>query len=391
MHVLIAFDKFKDALSAPEACAYAAHTIEVVEPEWTIEEAPLTDGGEGFCDILTRTASGESFFYDVAGPSFEVVDAEMGIVELENLPESIKEWLDLPHNGKLAIIEMAQASGLQLLASTNRDAMVTSTYGTGQLLRIAQKMGVDAILMGIGGSATSDLGLGALEALGITPVDADGNVVEDIVPQKWPQIAGFRGEKLEDLPPIRIACDVDAPLLGKKGAAAIFGPQKGIPAAYVPEFDEAAKRIAGLLCDHFGVDKKLVDEPCTGAAGGIGFGFKVASKDARFVPGFDLVWRWLGLAEKMERADLVITGEGRYDATSLTGKGPGTLIDAANDAGKPAWVFAGAVEAGLESEDIIAISPAGTPIAVCLENSGRYLRESVRKRLQESGLHSAKN
>lgn len=391
MHVLIAFDKFKDALSAPEACAYTAHTIEVVEPDWTLEEAPLTDGGEGFCDILTRSAAGESSFFDVAGPSFEVVDAEMGIVDLDSLPESIKEWLDLPQQGKLAIVEMAQASGLQLLAATNRDAMVTSTYGTGQLFQIAIEMGVDAILMGIGGSATSDLGLGALEALGIYPVDASGEHIAHVVPEKWPQVAGFSGEKLKDLPPIRIACDVDAPLLGVKGAAAIFGPQKGISAAYVPEFDEAAKRIAGLLCEHFSVDKQLVDEPCTGAAGGIGFGFKVASNDVRFVPGFDLVWRWLGLEEKMDRADLVITGEGRYDATSLTGKGPGTLVEAAQKAGKPAWVFAGAVETGLESEDIIAISPENTPLAVCLENSARYLRESVRQRLESGGVHIEKD
>lgn len=379
MHYLIAFDKFKDALSAQTACAAVQSVIRERLPDARTTIAPLSDGGEGFCEILTQACGGDITTHEVSGPLGEKTHALLGRVRIQAIAPGARKALGIGDTGNLAIIEMAQASGLQQLAPGQRNPLKTTTRGTGELIDIALHDGADAILLGIGGSATSDLGIGALQALGLQAYTIDKERVPHVVPEIWAAIADF-GPLNRDMPPIRIACDVANPLLGPNGAAAVYGPQKGLPRQDVQAFDAEAGRIARLLLNAQGEPPALMDVPGAGAAGGIGFGLK-ATFGAEFVSGFDLVWQWLGLAEKLDAADVVITGEGRFDKSSLQGKGPGALVKAARDKGRQAWVFAGAVDDALKSADVIAISPPDLPLEECLARTEAFLKDALSNKL----------
>jgi glycerate kinase len=302
---------------------------------------------------------------------------------------------------------MATASGLALLPPDQRDLWHTTTVGTGELIRLAAaRPGVTAILLGVGGSATNDLGLGALTALGLTFHSADDTPVSPPIPAHWPRVTHLTGclslsrpqtpspasipsrpvssdsFPNDPLPPIRIACDVNNPLLGPRGAAATFGPQKGLRPADLARLDHECARLAHLLCAHTGRPGSLMDLPGAGAAGGISFGL-MAATDAKLLPGFDLVSAWLDLERKLAAADLVITGEGSFDDTSLTGKGPGAVAARALALGKPVHVFAGAVST-LKPRDHLtlhAITPAGTPLAQALRAAPELLTAAVRQSL----------
>ena len=345
MRVLIAFDKFKHSLSAPQACDLAASALRDVRPDWSIDLCPLTDGGEGFCEILTHAAGGTFQTVTVTGPRGDPVAARFGLVSPDKIPVAARVLLALPANpapGPIALVEMAQASGLALLAPGRRDPWHATSVGTGELIRAAHDAGARAILLGVGGSATHDLGLGALAALGLRFLTADGLPLPSPTPDRWPEITRIDGQLPHDLPPIRIACDVANPLLGPNGAAAVYGPQKGLTPDRILELDNASARLARLLAGHAGRPDDLADTPGAGAAGGIAFGFLCAA-DARLVPGSDLVSAWLDLDARLAAADLVITGEGRFDASSLSGKGPGALLARARSLGKPVQVFAGQI------------------------------------------------
>ena len=338
MNILVAFDKFKDSMTAATACSAAESAARAVYgTDVDVTHAPLTDGGEGFCPILTETAGGHIEHHTVCGPLGEDVQAPIGWVELESLPETVLRTFG-EVRGKLAIIEMASAAGLEQVPMDQRHPKHCTTRGIGELIRIAVAKNAGAILLGIGGSATSDLGLGALEALGIQFPDT-----QSILPEKWHEVERINGFIDFKLPPIFIACDVDNPLLGKRGAAAVYGPQKGLKPDEIEAFDNEAERLADLLCLHFGQSMDLKNAPGSGAAGGIGFGLKVAC-GAEFVAGFDLVQNWLDLEMKVAIADLALTGEGKFDNSSLSGKGPYSLIESAAKAGTPVIVLAGKVE-----------------------------------------------
>jgi glycerate kinase len=406
MRVLVAFDKFKDSLTSPAACALAADALRAAHPAWQIDRCPLTDGGEGFCDILTRAVGGEFEKISVTGPRGDPVDATIGFVALEKIPSAARALLNLQlsnfnfhlhRDARVAVIEMAGASGLALLATDRRDPWQTTTLGTGELLRAAARPGVAAILLGIGGSATNDLGLGALAALGLEFHSARGEKILPPVPARWREIARFGGRVAADFPPLRIACDVINPLLGPRGAAAIYGPQKGLADDDVTKLDHAAARLALMLCHHCGAPDSLIDLPGAGAAGGLGFGLMAAAR-AQLLPGFDLVSAWLDLAPKISAADLVITGEGRFDESSLTGKGPGAIAARAIALGKHVHVFAGAVSVpALGKADapprknltLHAITPAGTPLAQALRAAPENLAASVRRTFS-SPFHPAR-
>jgi glycerate kinase len=391
MRVLVAFDKFKDSLTSPAACALTAAALRTAHPDWRVELCPLTDGGEGFCAILTPAAGGTLERHTVTGPRGAPVDAALGFVALEKIPPAARALLAIPaapdaapdapphRAATVAIVEMATASGLALLPPAERDPWHASTVGTGELLRAAARPGVVAILLGIGGSATSDLGLGALTALGLEFRAAPGGAVSPPVPAHWSRIARLTGRIPAAFPPLRIACDVTNPLLGPRGAAAIYGPQKGLRAADVTLLDHAAARLALMLCTHCGASDALMDAPGAGAAGGLGFGL-MAAAGARLLPGFALVSAWLDLEPKLAAADLVITGEGRFDASSLTGKGPGALAARALALGKPVHVFAGAVSApGRENLTLHAITPPGTELAPALRDAAANLAAAVHR------------
>jgi glycerate kinase len=389
MRVLLAFDKFKDSLTAPAACELTAAALRAAHPDWTLDLCPLADGGEGFCEILTHAAGGTVETHTVAGPRGAPTSATIGFVPLQNIPAAarallsldISHWsLDIPP--AVAVVEMATASGLALLAPDQRDPWHTTTLGTGELIRLAAERGAVAILLGVGGSATSDLGLGALAALGLQCHSASGSPITPPIPAHWSQITRLSGNLSVSplVPPIRIACDVTNPLLGPRGAAATYGPQKGLRPADLARLDHESARLALLLCAHTRRPDSLMDAPGAGAAGGLPFGL-MAAADAQLLPGFDLVSAWLDLERKLAAADLVITGEGRFDDTSLTGKGPGAVAARALALGKPVHVFAGAVTTAAPTPAALslhAITPAGLPLPDALRTAPTLLTAAVR-------------
>ena len=383
MRVLLAFDKFKDSLTAPEACGHAAAVLAAIHPDWKVDHCPLTDGGEGFCDILSRAAQATLETHVVTGPRGERVQAAIGFVELDAALPATRALLQLGlGTGQLAIIEMAAASGLALLAPDARDPWQTTTAGTGELIRLAANRGATAILLGVGGSATNDLGLGALAALGLDFLTDSGRKIASPIPARWRDITRITGRLAPDLPPIRIACDVTNPLLGPRGAAATYGPQKGLRPEDLARLDHEAARLALMLCAHCGQSDALMDFPGAGAAGGISFGF-MAAAGARLLPGFDLVAAWLNLEHRLAVADLVITGEGRFDDSSLQGKGPGAVASRALALGKKVHVFAGRATATHPPANLAvhSITPAGVSLEQALREAPQFLASSIRAAL----------
>lgn len=383
MRVLLAFDKFKDSLTAPEACAIAADALRSAHPEWTLDLCPLADGGEGFCPILTRAAGGDIESVSVTGPRGQPVDATVGLVPLSRIPAAAVALLNLPPATgaatRVAVIEMASASGLALLAAAQRDPWQTTTRGTGELMRHAAARGASAIVLGVGGSATHDLGLGALAALDVRGTDRHGRPVDPPIPARWTEITAFNGRVTAGLPPIRIACDVTNPLIGPNGAAATYGPQKGLQPHDLARLDTESARLGRLLCAHCGRPESLLETPGAGAAGGISFGLMTAAA-ATLLPGFDLVSAWLDLETKLAAADLVITGEGRFDASSLQGKGPGAVAARALALGKRVQVFAGSATVAHPPANLSlhSITPAGTPLVAALRDASANLARTIR-------------
>ena len=382
MRVLLAFDKFKDALSAREACETAAHALRERHRDWTLDLCPLTDGGEGFCEILTRAAGGHAIVSSVTGPRGDLVQAPIGVVTLDKIPPAARALLALPADPQrlkpaVGVIDMASASGLALLEPADRDPWETTSFGTGELIKTAVEMGASSILLGVGGSATNDLGLGALAALGLDFLTARDDLVDPPIPARWAKIERIDGELPATLPPIRIACDVSNPLLGPRGAAAVYGPQKGLREADRRTMEHEMARLALLLCHHSGQPDSLMDTPGTGAAGGISFGLMAAAR-AQLLPGFDLVSAWLDLEAKLAVADIVITGEGRFDESSLEGKGPGAVASRALALGKTVHVFAGAATGpARERLTLHSITPAGMPLPQALLRSRELLHAQI--------------
>jgi glycerate kinase len=382
MHVLIAFDKFKDCLTAQEACRLTADALRERQPAWTTTTCPLADGGEGFAEILTDAAGGEHVVVTVTGPRGAPVSVRYGLVAVAQVPSAARRSLGLAaaeHDGaRIAVVDMASVSGLALLAPADRDPWETTTRGTGEVLRLAAARGVAAIVLGVGGSATSDLGLGALAALGLEFHGGAGRI-GDPVPAHWAGIERIGGA-VAPLPPVWIACDVTNPLLGPRGAAATYGPQKGLKAADLPRLDHESGRLALMLCSHCGRPDALMDVAGAGAAGGISFGL-MAAAGAKLLPGFDLVSAWLDLETHLARAELVITGEGRFDATSLQGKGPGAVAARGLALGKAVHVFAGqaAVDTPPARLTLHSITPAGLPLAEALPRGAEFLAAAVRR------------
>jgi glycerate kinase len=290
------------------------------------------------------------------------------MVSPRKIPASAGHWLQLPDpalkSGKpIAIIEMAAASGLNLLPPEQYDPWQTTTYGTGQLARVATELGAAAILLGAGGSATNDLGLGALAALGMEFRGFNDEKIRPPVPAHWERIARLDGGVFPSIPPIFIACDVTNPLLGSRGAAAVYGQQKGLRSEDLPRMEAAMERMARLLCVYCGQPAMLMETPGVGAAGGLPFGLLVGAH-ARLIPGFDLVAAWLNLQARIAAADIVVTGEGCFDESSLSGKGPGAVAAHAGALGKTVHVFAGRCTAAASGKGwhLHAITPAGHPL-----------------------------
>ncbi|MEB0040944.1 MULTISPECIES: glycerate kinase [unclassified Pseudomonas] len=329
MKIVIAPDSFKDSLSAQGVAVAVASGLADVWPDAELVQCPMADGGEGTIEAILAACDGQWMRAAVTGPLGDAVHAQWG-------------WLE---QSRTAIIEMAMASGLQLLTLEQRDACISTTHGTGELIGAALDAGAQRIILAIGGSATNDAGSGMLSALGARFLDAEGHRVAPggiaLAQVQRIELDGL-DSRLRDVR-FEVAADVDNPLCGLHGASHIFGPQKGASPQQVLELDAALDHFADQSVAVLGRD--LRDNPGCGAAGGMGFAAK-AYLNATFRPGVEVVADLVGLAEALDGADLVITGEGRFDAQTLRGKTPFGVAKIAQRKGVPVIVLAGTLGEG---------------------------------------------
>lgn len=316
MKIVIAPNAFKESLDAWSAARALAKGLRQSLPRAQIVLVPMADGGDGTIEVLVRGRRGRFHTAIVPGPLGRPVRARYGLLD----------------GGSVAAIEMAQASGLRLLAPKERNPMKTSTFGTGLLMRTAVERGARRLIVGVGGSATVDGGAGMAAALGYRFLDKRGRLVppnggglariERVDPEpylKWKQAAGGAIE-------VSVVCDVNNLLLGPKGAARVFGPQKGASPAQVARLEEGLARLADAIQRDLGISVRSMRGG--GAAGGLGAGL-IAFCGATLCPGAALVAEIIGLEEKLAGADWVITGEGRLDRSTLHGKAPAWVLELA--------------------------------------------------------------
>ena len=330
MKLVIAPDSFKESLSARAVAEAIAAGWARVYPDAELLLCPMADGGEGTVDALLSATGGKLQQTRVSGPLGDPVEAHWGL-----LPDA------------QAIIEMAEASGLHLVEPGRRDVLAASSHGTGELIRAALDAGVRRIVLGLGGSATNDGGAGLLAALGVRFLDREGQEL----PLGGAALARLSQIDLTGLDTrlaqveVMVAADVDNPLCGPRGASAVFGPQKGASPEQVAQLDEALAHYADVMAATLGED--LRDLPGVGAAGGLGFAARAVLR-AGFRPGVELVAELSGLAQAVQGADLVITGEGRLDGQSLHGKTPVGVARIARAAGVPVIALAGSLGDGYQ-------------------------------------------
>ena len=331
MKVLIAPDKFKGSLSAVGAAEAIARGICEVLPDVELELAPIADGGEGFAESVCAALGGVWIQSRALDPLGRGIEARYA-------------WIE---QTKTAVIEMSEASGLWRISAAERDPLRATTHGTGRLIRAAVERGADKILVGLGGSATTDGGIGIAEVLGFGFLTSDGEPLAAI-PSNLTALTRIKRENVIAMPQVIAACDVQNPLLGPRGTARVFSPQKGADDTAVETLELCMTNLADVVAEEFGYDFR--DAEGAGAAGGVGFGL-LAFCGAEICSGFDVVAAALRLEERIAGCDLVITGEGRLDAQTLDGKGPAGVAALARKHRKPTLAFAGAVaeESGVNS------------------------------------------
>jgi glycerate kinase len=331
MRFVLVPDSFKESMSSRDAALAMQRGIRRALPDAETVLLPIADGGEGTLDTLIVAGGGTTFTLEVTGPLGAPTRARFGILG----------------DGATGVVEMAEASGLRLVPPAERNPLVTTTYGTGELIRAAVDRDVTRLVVAIGGSATNDAGAGALQALGACLLDNTGRPI------------GFGGGSLSDLATIdlstldprlrkveiQVACDVTNPLCGPRGASAVFGPQKGASPEMIARLDANLRRFAEVLRRDVGLD--VFDLAGGGAAGGLGAALVACG--GRLVPGIDLVLRSVGFDEKVRGASAVFTGEGRIDAQTPEGKVIAGLASRAARAGIPLVAFAGSLRPGFEA------------------------------------------
>ena len=370
MKIVIAPDSFKGSLTAVEACAALREGARRVFPASEIVSLPLADGGEGTLDALLGGARGLVKTRRVRDPLGRPVEARWGI-----LPDG------------RAIIEMAQASGLALVPSGERDAPQASSYGTGQLIGAALDAGCRQFLLAIGGSATTDGGLGALTALGLRAFDARERVLEPggaALAQLARLDFKFFDARLAKTS-FTILCDVTNPLHGPNGAAHIYAAQKGASPAQIEILDDALQHYAAIVANSIGKDE--AHRPGTGAAGGIGFSL-LAFCDAKLNSGVETILEATRFSELITDADLILTGEGSLDAQTLNGKTIAGVCRTARTQGVPVIAFGGSIHlTGTQMNDLgllSAFSLADGPqsLEFCVKNSATLLANSAERALR---------
>jgi glycerate kinase len=332
MKIVVAPDKFKGSLSAPEAARAMARGVCAACPDAVIDLVPMADGGEGTVEALVAATGGEFREATVSGPLGDPVAARFGLLG----------------DGATAVLEMASASGLVLLAPDRRDPLRASTRGTGELLRAALETGASTVIVGIGGSATNDGGAGLAQALGARLLDEEGKEL----PPGGAALADLARIDVSGMDPrlegvsIRVACDVTNPLCGPSGASAVYGPQKGASPSMIDRLDAALAHYARIIARDLSLD--VAGLPGAGAAGGLGAGL-VAFAGGALTPGIELVIAAVGLRDRLRGADLCLTGEGGLDASSAFGKTAVGVARSARDAGVPCLALAGMIGPGAEA------------------------------------------
>jgi len=331
MRVVIAPDSFKGSASAKEVAQAIADGLKVALPDSEFDLVPMADGGEGTVEALVVATGGKIVTKRVTGPLGEPVDAFFGILG----------------DGETAVIEMAAAAGLHLVPPEKRNPLLTTTYGVGELIKAALDAGCKRVIVGIGGSATNDGGAGMAQALGAKLLDENGNEI------------GFGGGELGKVAridtseldsrlretEILVACDVTNPLTGPNGASAVYGPQKGATPEMVKLLDENLRHYAAIIRRDLGVDVEHV--PGAGAAGGLGAGL-MAFCQAKLKRGVELVIQAVRLDERVQKANLVITGEGKIDFQTGFGKVPHGVAQVAKRYKKPVIAIVGQLGEGSE-------------------------------------------
>ncbi|GAA3978056.1 glycerate kinase [Actinomadura viridis] len=351
--VVVAPDSFKGSLGAVEVCAAVGEGVRRAFPDAEVVAVPMADGGEGTLDCFLSALGGK----------------EMALAAVDPLGRPVQARYALSGDGRSAVVELASASGLPLVADAGPDPLGAGTEGTGMLIADAVAHGARDVLVCLGGSASTDGGAGLLRALGVRFTDAAG---EDLPPgggalARLAAIddSGLRPEVRATR--FRVACDVTNPLVGPRGAAAVFGPQKGAGPEQVRALDAALERFAGVLAEHTGV--RVRDLPGAGAAGGACGGL-VAMLGAEPASGAELVADTVGLPAALDGADLVITGEGRVDGQSAGGKVVSVVAALARERGVPAVALAGSLVAPLDD-----LHDLGLTAAFSLADGPRTLEE----------------
>lgn len=337
MKIVIAIDAFKGSLTSIDAGNTIKSAILKVKPDADVIVKPMADGGEGTTDALIDGLNGRKVNITVTGPLGTAVNAYYGI-----LPET-----------NTAVMEMAQAAGITLISENQKNPFIATTYGVGEMILDACKKGCKNFIIGIGGSATNDGGLGMLKALGYSFLDLNGKDV-GAGAKALSHIQTIDDKNVSPLLAscnFRIACDVNNPLYGPNGATYIYGPQKGVTKEQLPILDNSMKHFAHISSDFLGVEH--TNTPGAGAAGGMGFAF-LSYLNASLIPGIELIIEAVDLENAIKECDIVITGEGRLDYQTAMGKAPVGIARLAKKYNKKVIAFAGSV-----TEDAVNCNQAG--------------------------------
>ncbi|EGT3625519.1 glycerate kinase [Morganella morganii] len=348
MKIVIAPDSFKESLSALEVANAIEQGLRQVIPDCDIVKIPVADGGEGTVQSMVDATGGSIVSLEVMGPLGHRVQAHYGILgdlsnsDSDNDSDSRSNHgsATVPNTGAIAVIEMASASGLHHVPREQRNPLLTTSYGTGELICDALNRGIKHIILGLGGSATNDGGAGMAQALDILLLDSQGKTL----PSGGAALANLAQIDVSNAHPLlrecsfEVACDVDNPLCGERGASAIFGPQKGATPEMVKQLDAALSHYADVIAQSGMTDHR--EHAGAGAAGGMGLGV-MAFLNAELKPGVEIVMQTVGLADKIRGADLVITGEGRIDGQTVFGKTPMGVLKQAKLQGIPTIGIAG--------------------------------------------------
>lgn len=369
MQIVVAPDSYKGSVSALGVAQAMERGILRVFPDADVRKIPIADGGEGTVEALVTATHGKLKQLDVTGPLGERLTAQWGVLG----------------DGQTAVIEMAAASGLPLVPADRRNPRITTTYGTGELMRAALDEGLRKIIIGIGGSATNDGGAGMLRAFGARFFGDDGRELPDgggaLARLQRIDLTGL-DSRLKDCQ-IIVACDVDNPLCGPRGASAVFGPQKGATPEIVAELDAALAHFAAIAQRVSGRD--VAEMPGAGAAGGLGAGLMFFTP-ARLRPGVEIVLDAVGFAEVVKNATFVITGEGRTDFQTAYGKAPVGVAKVAKQFKVPVFCLCGGLGDGADDvlaqgiDAVISICDRPLTLDVCMRE-GSALIESASTRL----------